>query len=130
MSNMITLLSYITSTLQAIHPASYYEYNLDSAVSYPYLTYEVDTEETERFKEVISLDIDIFDYSDADVGAGYVNIFQLESALRDALAWRRDLNDILSARWAFVRSTTVPTRDKSITRRNLQFQITIDWRNI
>ncbi len=126
---MIELLKYITSTVQAIHPDAFYDYNLDTEVKYPYITFDVDTESVERHRDLVTLDIDIFDYSSADTGPGYTKIFKIESDLKDALSWRRDLTEGLNAMWSFIRSTNVPTRDKSITRRNLQFQIKIDWRN-
>lgn len=126
---MIELLKYITETLQGIHPDTYYDYNLADNVSYPYITFDVDTESVERHRDVVTLDLDIFDYSTADTGPGYEKIFTLESELKDALSWRRDLTDDINAMWSFIRSTNVPTSDKSLTRRNLQFQIKIDWRN-
>lgn len=125
---MIELLKYITQVLQGIHADTYYDYNLDNDVSYPYITFDIDTESVERHRDLVTLDLDIFDYSGSDTGPGYKNIFTLEEQLKEALQWRREMNDDINAMWSFIRSTNVPTRDKSLTRRNLQFQIKIDWR--
>lgn len=121
---MIDLLAQLTKTLREIYPESYHDRNRKDPVSYPYLTFDLDTEPLDRNQEGVYLDIDLFDQN-----ASYSGLFALEDKIKDNLIYRRDLTNDLSLIFSFLGSSKIPTADDNLKRRNLRFYIKIDWRN-
>ena len=121
---MITFLTELTNQLRLVLPESYHDKNRSASVLYPYLTYNFDSEALERNIEGFYIDVDIFDNN-----ASYVDIFQVEDALKDHFKDNRKLTDDLFIRFNFLRSTKVVTGDDNIKRRNMQFYCKVDWRN-
>ena len=120
---MITFLSELTNQFRLVLPESYHDKNRSASVLYPYLTYNFDSEALERNIEGFYIDVDIFDNN-----ASYVDIFQVEDALKDQFKDNRKLTDDLFIRFNFLRSTKVVTGDDNIKRRNMQFYCKVDWR--
>ena len=121
---MITFLTELTNQFRLVLPESYHDKNRSASVLYPYLTYNFDSEALERNIEGFYIDVDIFDNN-----ASYVDIFQVEDALKDHFKDNRKLTDDLFIRFNFLRSTKVVTGDDNIKRRNMQFYCKVDWRN-
>ena len=121
---MITFLTELTNQFRLVLPESYHDKNRSASVLYPYLTYNFDSEALERNIEGFYIDVDIFDNN-----ASYVDIFQVEDALKDHFKDNRKLTDDLFIRFNFLRSNKIPTGDDLIKRRNLQFYCKVDWRN-
>ncbi len=120
---MITFLTELTNQFRLVLPESYHDKNRSASVLYPYLTYNFDSEALERNTEGFYIDVDIFDNN-----ASYVDIFQVEDALKDHFKDNRKLTDDLFIRFNFLRSTKVVTGDDNIKRRNMQFYCKVDWR--
>ena len=120
---MITFLTELTNQFRLVLPESYHDKNRSASVLYPYLTYNFDSEALERNIEGFYIDVDIFDNN-----ASYVDIFQVEAALKDHFKDNRKLTDDLFIRFNFLRSTKVVTGDDNIKRRNMQFYCKVDWR--
>ena len=120
---MITFLTELTNQFRLVLPESYHDKNRSASVLYPYLTYNFDSEALERNIEGFYIDVDIFDNN-----ASYVDIFQVEDALKDHFKDNRILTDDLFIRFNFLRSTKVVTGDDNIKRRNMQFYCKVDWR--
>lgn len=120
---MITFLTELTNQFRLVLPESYHDKNRSASVLYPYLTYNFDSEGLERNVEGFYIDVDIFDNN-----ASYVDIFQVEDALKDHFKDNRKLTDDLFIRFNFLRSTKVVTGDDNIKRRNMQFYCKVDWR--
>ena len=120
---MITFLTELTNQFRLVLPESYHDKNRSASVLYPYLTYNFDSEALERNIEGFYIDVDIFDNN-----ASYVDIFQVEDALKGHFKDNRILTDDLFIRFNFLRSTKVVTGDDNIKRRNMQFYCKVDWR--
>ena len=120
---MIAFLTELTNQFRLVLPESYHDKNRSASVLYPYLTYNFDSEGLERNVEGFYIDVDIFDNN-----ASYVDIFQVEDALKDHFKDNRKLTDDLFIRFNFLRSTKVVTGDDNIKRRNMQFYCKVDWR--
>ena len=120
---MIELMQQLTIAFKAITANSHHAINRDTTVTYPYLTFDIDTEAINRNQEGFYIDVDIFDNS-----TSYVALFTLEEAVKDHLRDLRLMTDELYVRFIFNGSTKVPTGDETILRRNLRFYATIDWR--
>lgn len=121
---MIEFVEELTKQFRTVTPESYHEKNRKSTVTYPYLTFDFDTESLERNVEGFDIDVDIFDNS-----SSYTNIFNLEGKLKLHFKDLIILNDDLLMRFNFLRSTKILTGDDMIKRRNLQFYCKVDWRN-
>lgn len=123
---MDKLLAYITLLLRGIHPESYYDRNNSQKVEYPYCTFDVDTSfEEDRNQETVSIDLDIF-----DLNPSYKNIFEIETKIKQELAYKRDLTEYFGANWKYVRANNIPTGQDGLIRRSLQLEVTIDWRTL
>ena len=123
---MNELVAYITLVLRGIHPESYYDRNNSKKVEYPYCTFDIDTDfEEDRNQENVSIDLDIF-----DLNPSYENIFAIETKIKQALAYKRDLNEFFGANWKYIRANNIPTGQNGLLRRSLQLEITIDWRKL
>ncbi|RZI47967.1 hypothetical protein [Lactococcus kimchii] len=123
---MDKLINYLTLILQGIHSETYYDRNNSEKVTYPYCTFDVDTSfEEDRNQETVSIDLDIF-----DLNPSYKNIFDIETKIKQELAYKRGLNEYFGATWRYVRANNIPTGQNGLLRRSLQLEITIDWRTL
>ena len=120
---MIEVMQQLTAAFRAATANSHHAINRDTTVTYPYLTFDIDTEAINRNQEGFYIDVDLFDNS-----TSYVALFTLEEAVKDHLRDLRLMTDELYVRFIFNGSTKVPTGDETILRRNLRFYATIDWR--
>lgn len=111
--------------LSGLHSESFLSTNTKRTVVYPYLTYTFSSEELEPPQEGFYLDLDLFDY-----GSSYGNLMQLEGLLKSNLARHRFFTDKAHFRFTFNRAGEVRTADENIKRRNMQFYIKIDWRDV
>lgn len=121
---MINFLKELTEQFRKVTPESFHERNRKAEVKYPYVTYDFDSESLERNVEGFYIDVDIFDNN-----SSYVDIFQIEDALKAHFKDNRKLTEDFFIRFNFLRSDKTPTGDDNIKRRNLQFYCKIDWRN-
>lgn len=121
---MIEFLKELNQQFRLVVPESYHERNNKATVVYPYVTYDFDSEAIERNVDGFYVDVDIFDNH-----SSYIDIFQIEEALKTHLKDNRKLADDFFIRFNFLRSNKIPTGDDNIKRRNLQFYCKIDWRN-
>ena len=121
---MIEFLKELNQQFRLVVPESYHERNNKATVVYPYVTYDFDSEAIERNVDGFYVDVDIFDNH-----SSYIDIFQIEEALKTHFKDNRKLADDFFIRFNFLRSNKIPTGDDNIKRRNLQFYCKIDWRN-
>lgn len=120
---MIDLLTTLRTILQVIHPETYHDRNRKEKVVYPYATFDLDSEYVERNQEGYYLDIDIFDFN-----SSYARIFEVETAFKDGLSFRRELTPELNLIFSFQGSNSVAMVDDNLKRRNLRFYVKTDWR--
>ncbi|MFC6464953.1 hypothetical protein ACFP65_08225 [Marinilactibacillus sp. GCM10026970] len=120
---MIPFLQELYKQFTSVHSESYLERNSSSTVTYPYLTYDFDSEPIELHTDGFYIDVDIFDDS-----GNYLKIFNIESKLKDHFKRNRVMTDDVYIRFNFLRSVKIPTGDDIIKRRNLQFYCKVDWR--
>lgn len=121
---MIEFLKELTAQFRAVVPESYHEKNRKEKVLYPYVTFDFDTEALERNVEGFYIDVDIFDNN-----SSYIDVFEVEEALKNHFKDNMKLTDELFIRFNFLRSNKVPTGDDNIKRRSMQFYCKTDWRN-
>lgn len=121
---MIEFLKELNQQFRLVVPESYHERNNKATVVYPYVTYDFDSEVIERNVDGFYVDVDMFDNN-----SSYIDIFQIEEALKTHFKDNRKLTDDFFIRFNFLRSNKIPTGDDNIKRRNLQFYCKIDWRN-
>lgn len=120
---MINVVETVTDILRDIESESYFEINTKKTIVYPYLTYELTSEQLEN-SEGFYLDIDIWD----NKGKQY-RLLELEGNLKSMLHKMEVMTNELYARIFFVRSNSVATKEDNINRRNLQFYLRIYGRN-
>ena len=121
---MIDLLKELTTQIRLVTSESFHEMNRKATVTYPYLTFDFDSEAIERNVDGFYIDVDIFDNN-----SSYMRVFELEEALKEHFKDNRLLTDEVFVRFNFLRSNKIPTGDDLIKRRNLQFYCKVDWRN-
>lgn len=122
---MNNLLAEITQQLRAICPESYYERNRKTTVIYPYLTFDVDGDNLEVYRDGFYLDIDIF-----DINTSFKSIFEIEDKLRIHFRQLAILTDDFLLQFKVGSSNKIPTESDNLKRRNLQLYVKVDWRNI
>lgn len=121
---MIELLQTLKLMFDQVTKESYLEINNSEKINYPYLTYSLDIDNINRNTDGFYLDIDIFDKN-----SSFINIFNLESLLRENFDFNQKLTDGLFLRFYFQRSYSVATQSDTLKRRNLQIYCKVDWRN-
>lgn len=121
---MIELLQTLKLMFDQVTKESYLEINNSEKINYPYLTYSLDIDNINRNTDGFYLDIDIFDKN-----SSFINIFNLESLLRENFDFNQKLTDGLFLRFYFQRSFSVATQSDTLKRRNLQIYCKVDWRN-
>ena len=121
---MIDLLKELTTQIRLVTSESFHEMNRKATVTYPYLTFDFDSEAIERNVDGFYIDVDIFDNN-----SSYMRVFELEEALKEHFKDNRLLTDEVFVRFNFLRSNKIPTGDDLIKRRNMQFYCKVDWRN-
>lgn len=119
------LLAEITKQLRTICPESYYERNRKTTVIYPYLTFDVDGDNLEVYRDGFYLDIDIF-----DINTSFKSIFEIEDKLRIHFRQLAILTDDFLLQFKVGSSNKIPTESDNLKRRNLQLYVKVDWRNI
>ena len=120
---MIEFMTVLTAEFRKVLPQSYHEKNTSTNVSYPYLTYDNDSDSIERNIDVFFVDVDFF-----DPHPSYSNVSGIEDRLRDHFRDNKLMTDGLYIRFNFLRSNKIPTGDDLIKRRNMQFYCKVDWR--
>lgn len=120
---MDKLLIELATILQGIHSQTFLERNTSKVVSYPYATYNFDSEALRRNQDGFYIDIDVFDRSDTTAP-----VLLLEDKFKDGLLFKRHLTDDLFLVFSFQGSNKVPTGDDQLKRRNIRFYVTVDWR--
>lgn len=121
---MIELLQTLKLMFDQVTKESYLEINNSEKINYPYLTYSLDIDNINRNTDGFYLDIDIFDEN-----SSFINIFNLESLLRENFDFNQKFTDELFLRFYFQRSYSVATQSDTLKRRNLQIYCKVDWRN-
>lgn len=121
---MIPFLQELNKQFANVHTESYHNQNTADKVIYPYLTYDFDSEALETNVEGFYIDVDIFDDS-----GSFTRVFELEGKLKDYFNQKVILTEDNLLRFNFLRSTSVPTGDKLLRRRNIQIYCKVDWRN-
>ena len=120
---MIDLLKELTAQFRQVTSESFHEKNRRTTVTYPYITFDFDSEAIERNVDGFCVDVDVFDNN-----ASYMRIFEIEEALKEHFKDNWKLTEELFIRFNFLRSNKIPTGDDLIKRRNLQFYCKVDWR--
>lgn len=120
---MLDFLEELTKQLKSIEPEAYHVTNTSSEAVYPYLTYSVDGEFLDRNADGITLEIDIFDND-----SSYLNIYDLEKKLIERFRMARILTADFFAMFEYQHSSTIPTGNISIKRRNVVFYVRAEWR--
>ena len=120
---MDKLLRELSTILQGIHSQTFLERNTSKVVSYPYATYNFDSEALRRNQDGFYIDIDVFDRADTTAP-----VLLLEDKFKDGLLFKRHLTDDLFLVFSFQGSNKVPTGDDQLKRRNIRFYVTVDWR--
>lgn len=123
---MDTLLREITFQLRAfVTEESYYERNRKANVVYPYLTYDLEGENLEFYRDGFYIDIDIFDTS-----TSFKNIFNIENKIRERFRNLALLENEFLLQFKVGSSTKIPTESDNLKRRNIQLYVKVDWRNM
>lgn len=112
---MIGIVQEITKEFSKVTSESYHETNTRKKIKYPYLTYELSSEDLEN-AEGFYIDVDIFDKNKS-----YADIFTLEGELKSHFKNNNLMTPDMLMRFSFLRSNKAPTGDDLIKRRNLQF---------
>lgn len=120
---MIEVLQLMTAQFRNVTPQAYHARNRQSSVTYPYLTFDLDSERIEENVEGFYIDVDLFDHN-----TSYERIFTLEQQLKDHFKDLKLMTDDVFIRFIFNGSTKVPTGDETIVRRNVRFYAKTDWR--
>lgn len=120
---MDKLLRELATILQGIHSQTFLERNTSKVVTYPYATYNFDSEALRRNQDGFYIDIDVFDRSDTTAP-----VLLLEDKFKDGLLFKRHLTEDLFLVFSFQGSNKVPTGDDQLKRRNIRFYVTVDWR--
>lgn len=120
---MIELMQLLTAQFKTVTLEAYHAYNRQSSVTYPYLTFDMDSERIEENVEGFYIDVDLFDHN-----TSYERVFELEQNLKDHFKDLKLMTDDVFIRFVFNGSTKVPTGDETIVRRNLRFYAKTDWR--
>lgn len=120
---MDKLLKELATILQGIHSQTYLERNTSKVVTYPYATYNFDSEALRRNQDGFYIDIDVFDRAGTTAP-----VLLLEDKFKDGLLFKRHLTDDLFLVFSFQGSSKVPTGDDQLKRRNIRFYVTVDWR--
>lgn len=120
---MLAFVTALTNELKTVTTNAHYGLNRDDVVTYPYLTFDIDSERLERNVEGFYVDIDMFDHN-----TSYARLFELEEQLKDHFLDRDVMNEDVLIRFVYNGSTKVPTGDETIVRRNLRFYAKTDWR--
>lgn len=120
---LFNIVEQVTSVLKSIEKESYFETNTKRRIDYPYLTFELTSEQLEN-SEGMYLDIDIWDNKGIQE-----RLLRLESELKLVLHKKNIMTDDLYMRMFFIRSNSVVTKGDNINRRNLQFYLKIYRRN-
>ncbi len=122
---MDELLNLLYEEMTKVCPESYFQINTNNTITYPYLTYDLDSDSIEYGMDGFYVDIDLFDRT-----KNLTTLMYLEESLKKHFLKFRKLTDGIFIRFKFLRSTKVPTGEKNLRRRNLQIYCKIDWRKI
>ena len=122
---MQEFLATLTNILRDIHPESYYQINPNKQISYPYLTFDIDSDWLERNQLGINLTIDIF-----GSGSSPKSVIALEEKLKEALIYKRELTNDFGMIFSMQNAQTLPTLVDNLHRRNINFYIKLDERSI
>ena len=120
---MIEVLQLMTAQFKTVTLEAYHAYNRQSSVTYPYLTFDLDSERIVENVEGFYIDVDIFDHN-----TSYERVLTLEQQLKDHFKDLKVMTEDLYIRFVFNGSTKVPTGDETIVRRNIRFYAKTDWR--
>lgn len=115
----------LNQQFRSVVDESYLEMNTNEHITFPYVTYEVDTEYIDENMDGINLDVDIFDDS-----SSYKKLLQVEEDLKSHFNKLRLMADDLYIMVDYLRSTTVRTGDELVKRRNMQFYAKIVRKDI
>lgn len=112
----------------AAFPNSHAEINRSSTVTYPYVTYSINTDPTiSRNQENLVIDVQVFDNI-----TSYSRTYEVASKLKNGFKGLLQLEDALHIRYDVQRGasgwTTVPTNDPNIIRLEGTIQAKLDWR--
>lgn len=121
---MIEFMKELNKQFRLVTPESFHEKNRKKKVVYPYLTYDFDIESLERNVDGFYIDVDVFDY-----GESYMDLLELELAVRKHFSWKREMKEGFFYRFEFLRSNRIPTGEDLLKRRQIQLYCKIDWRN-
>ena len=120
---MKKLVELIYKEFQKVNKNSFNSWNYEDIVEYPYITFDLDSENLDRNVEGYYLDVSIFDY-----GESYSSTYELEEKLKDHFKDLKIMTDEIYARFSFNRSNKAGIEGEKIKRRDLQFYCKVDWR--
>jgi len=115
----------LAKQFRSVLQESYYEKNRKAKVVYPYLTYDFDSENLERYRDGFFIDVDIF-----DIETNFDHIFEIENQLRKYFNGKSILRDQFLLQFKVGNGSKVPTASDNLKRRNLQIYVKVDWRDI
>lgn len=121
---MLSLLAQINQLVASAIPEAYLTINPQTDVVYPYAVYNCTVDNVDFNQDELSLSIDVFD----DQGLSAVRIEQTCWKIKKTIAQKVILSDDFLAQIFFTRQNTIPTGSTILQRRNMDFNIKIDWR--
>lgn len=121
---MITFLKTLNELMTSAISEAYLITNPSKKIKYPYATYSYESSEIERFSDEFTIDVDVFD----DQGKTQARIEQTCHEIKQKLHYKEMLADEFLIRVFYVRHNPIPTGSDTLQRRNMQFQIKVDWR--
>lgn len=120
---MITFLQELNKEFKKVCPESYLEKNTANALTYPYLTYTLSSEDLDN-QEGFYIDIDLFD----NCGANTVNLEQLTHNIKQHFKNNTIFTDTILIQFQYQTAKGIPTDSKTLRRRWVQLYCKVDWR--
>ncbi len=125
MVNISSLLVAIMDELRKVQAETYYDMNPreNDAVIYPYATVTTSSSKLNPDQDGFNVDIMLHDRSN-----GLRTIADFESAVINHIQKLRLFKDDIYMQFRYLRSTSVPSTNNKLKRRNVQIYVKVDWR--
>lgn len=120
---MIDFVTEVVTRLKSINPETYHGINRQTTITYPYITYDIDSVYVEGNVEGYNVDIEICDHNTSPV-----RILELEEQIKDSFKDLKILTPDVYIRFKFEGSTRVLSGDENVIRRNTRLYAKTDWR--
>lgn len=117
------VVNFITNQLKQVTPETFHQWNFKDKVVYPYLTFDVHFVPNNEIRETYEVVIDTFEF-----GRSSKRLFELETDLKEHLDRKRFIEEEAVIQTRMTASRGITTGNDSIKRRNVRFQVKVDWK--